>query len=251
MTEKQDISSTKNMRPMLRDLGNVAARTGAAIVIIGHMNKGEKSKGIYRGLGSIDIQAAARSVLLIGKQKNDPNTRFMTQIKNNLSTFGKAVSFTINGRGKVEFLGECDIAEEDLLTTKLPKQSKFEIAKQVITGMLTDGDKKSNTIYDACMDAGISGPMMQNVKKRLGIKSVRKIDDWYWTMNPEAEDADGDDIPDTGSYDYTDETPVTFLENSKIHIPFKRVSSEYFKPGTVTMPSPFGELTLIDWRACV
>ena len=49
LTGKQDITRTKDMRPMLRNLGNIAARTGAAIVIIGHMNKGEKSKSIYRG----------------------------------------------------------------------------------------------------------------------------------------------------------------------------------------------------------
>lgn len=96
LTEKQDITRTKNMRPILRDLGNVAARTGAAIVIIGHMNKGEKSKGIYRGLGSIDITAAARSVLLIGKRRNDPNTRFMTQIKNNLSALLSAAPAMLN-----------------------------------------------------------------------------------------------------------------------------------------------------------
>ena len=149
LTEKQDITRTNNMRPILRDLGGVAARTGAAIVIISHMNKGEKSQGIYRGLGSIDITAAARSVLLIGKRKNDPNARFMTQIKNNLSSFGKAVKFTINDSGGVDFHGECDISEEDLLSTKLEKKTKFLTAKQLVSSMLADGDKKSNVIYDA------------------------------------------------------------------------------------------------------
>ena len=250
LTEKQDISSTKNMRPILRDLGNVAARTGAAIVIIGHMNKGEKSKGIYRGLGSIDITAAARSVLLIGKRKNDPSTRFMTQIKNNLSSFGKAISFTINDIGGVEFLGECDIVEEDLLSTTLPKQSKFEIAKQVVTALLADGDKKSNEIYDACLDAGVSGPTMQTVKKKLGIKSVHKPDDWYWTLNPEAEDSGDEDFPDLEPDTDDDETPVRFLEDVRFRTLFAERPDIIQNP-KATMPSPFGELTLIDWRACV
>lgn len=129
------------MRPILRELGNVAARTGAAIIIIGHMNKGEKSKSIYRGLGSIDITAVARSVLLIGKRNEDPNIRYLTQIKNNLSAFGKAVSFTINDKGAVKFLGECDVSEADLLSNTLPKKSKLELAKEIITTMLADGDK--------------------------------------------------------------------------------------------------------------
>ena len=71
LSTNQDITRAKNMRPLFRDLGNIAERTGAAIVIIGHMNKSDKTKGIYRGLGSIDITAAARSVLLIGKRKNN------------------------------------------------------------------------------------------------------------------------------------------------------------------------------------
>ena len=75
-----------------KDLGNIAQRTGTAIIIIGHMNKNDRVKGIYRGLGSIDITAAARSVLLIGKRKNNENVRFMTQIKK------QPVNFRQNGQ---------------------------------------------------------------------------------------------------------------------------------------------------------
>jgi len=92
LSASQDITSTKNMRPFLRELGNIAERTGAAMVIIGHMNKNDRTKGIYRGLGSIDITAAARSVLLVGKSKDDENIRYMMQIKNNLTKFGRTVS---------------------------------------------------------------------------------------------------------------------------------------------------------------
>ena len=251
LTGKQDISRTKDMRPILRDLGNVAARTGAAIVIIGHMNKGEKSKSIYRGLGSIDIIAAARSVLLIGKRKTDPDTRFITQIKNNLSPFGKAIKFTINDRGKVVFLGECDVSDEDLLSTTDVKQPKYEIAKTLITSMLADGDKKSNDVFDACIEAGVSSTMMQYVKKMIGIKSVRKIDDWYWTLNPDAVESGDNEFPDLEPDDSIDETPVLFLDDAKIRLPSLETQEVRFNPGSIIMPSPFGELALIDWRACV
>ena len=233
LTTNQDITSTKNMRPLLRELANVAERTGAAIVIIGHMNKNDRAKGIYRGLGSIDITAAARSVLLIGKRKNNENVRFMAQIKNNLSAFGKTVSFTINKRGGVEFLGECDISEDELLSAADDKKSKYQIAKDTITAMLVDGDAKSNAIFDACMKAGVSAPTMTYVKKQLGIKSVRKIDDWYWTLNPDAEDSDYEDSVLSKFTDEADETPVLFTD-------------EAYK-----MTSPFGELELLDWRATV
>ena len=46
--------------------------TGCAIILIGHLNKAAGSQSTYRGLGSIDITAVVRSLLFIGKVKNDP-----------------------------------------------------------------------------------------------------------------------------------------------------------------------------------
>ena len=250
LTEKQDITRSKDIRPMLRDLGNVAARTNAAIVIIGHMNKRKLSKGIYRGLGSIDITAAARSVLLIGKHKGDPDSRYMAQIKNNLASIGKAIRFTINENGGVEFGGECDISEEDLLAVSAAKQTKYEIAKELISSMLADGDKKSNEVYDACLNVGVSGATMQYVKRKLGIKSVRKIDDWYWTLSAGSTDSWDDDFPDSDPAGDTDETPVVFLDDVAAAIHTSLALPETLL-GETAMPSPFGELRIIDWRRSV
>ena len=61
-----DMHRANEIRPIFKYLSSVAERTGCAIVIIGHMNKACGTKGLYRGLGSIDITAAARSVLLEG-----------------------------------------------------------------------------------------------------------------------------------------------------------------------------------------
>jgi len=180
--EKQDISSAKNMRPFLKELADAAARTGAAIVIIGHMNKVEHAKGIYRGLGSIDITAAARSVLLVGKRKDDPGIRFMTQIKNNLSAFGKSVGFTIAADGGVEFLGESEVREEDLLSNATAKKTKYQTAKEMIINMLKDGDRMSNEIYTTLLDAGITSGMIQGVKRDFAVRSVQKGSDWFWTL---------------------------------------------------------------------
>jgi hypothetical protein len=90
---------------------------------------------------------------------------------------------------------------------------------------------------------------MQTVKKKLGIKSVHKPDDWYWTRNPDAyaEDESDDDSDRTNE----DEIPVLFLEDAekRMKAPFKR--SFPAPSNAVTRPSVFGELTLIDWRASV
>ena len=256
LSANQDITSTKNMRPLLRELGNVAERTGAAVVIIGHMNKNDRTKGIYRGLGSIDITAAARSVLLIGKRKDSENTRFMAQIKNNLAAFGKSVSFTINKRGGIDFHGECDISEDELLSVAGDKKTKYQIAKEIITTMLADGDRKSNEMFDACVDAGVTVSTINYTKRQLGVQSIMKDNDWYWTIDPDA--------LDTGRE--KDETPVTFLDEISTLQTFTApagqaiqdnagcgllVNDKFADIAETTMMSPFGEIKLLDWRHCV
>jgi len=210
LSDKQDISSAKNMRPFLKELGDVAKRTGTALVIIGHMNKGEKSKGIYRGLGSIDITAAARSVLLIGKKKNDPSTRFMTQIKNNLSPFGKAISFTIGDSGGVEFLGECDVHEDELLSNAAGKKTKYQTAKDMIVNMLKNGDRLSNEVYTTLQNAGITSGTIAVVKRDFIIKSVQKNGDWYWTLRGSRLETEDYEVPDD------DEVPFVTLDDRPI-----------------------------------
>jgi len=58
-----DMHRANEIRPIFKALAGVAERTGCAILIIGHMNKMNGAKGLYRGLGSIDIAAAVRSIL--------------------------------------------------------------------------------------------------------------------------------------------------------------------------------------------
>ena len=57
-----DLQIAGRARKLMRRLGMWAAGYDCAIVLIGHLNKKEGSKGLYRSLGSIDVVAAARSV---------------------------------------------------------------------------------------------------------------------------------------------------------------------------------------------
>ena len=45
------------------------------------MNKASGNKAAYRGMGSIDFFAVARSVLLVGRVEGEPNIRAVVQIK--------------------------------------------------------------------------------------------------------------------------------------------------------------------------
>ncbi|MCB5666614.1 hypothetical protein LIR00_19670, partial [[Ruminococcus] gnavus] len=76
-----------------------AERTGCAVILVGHMNKGSGAKAAYRGIGSIDFFAIARSVLLVGRVPNDSSIRAIVQIKNNLEKEGETMAFRLSDSG--------------------------------------------------------------------------------------------------------------------------------------------------------
>lgn len=80
-----DMNRANEARDMTKRLGALAEKYKCAIILIGHMNKASGNKAAYRGMGSIDFFAVARSVLLVGRVEGEPNIRAVVQIKNNLA----------------------------------------------------------------------------------------------------------------------------------------------------------------------
>ena len=80
-----DMNRANEVRPVFRKLGMIAEKTGCAIVLIGHLNKSSGTQSTYRGLGSIDIMAAVRSLIFIGKVRKDPTTRVLIHEKSSLA----------------------------------------------------------------------------------------------------------------------------------------------------------------------
>lgn len=79
-----DMNRANEARDMTKKLGALAEKTKCAIILIGHMNKASGNKAAYRGMGSIDFFAVARSVLLVGRVEGESNTRAVVQIKTTL-----------------------------------------------------------------------------------------------------------------------------------------------------------------------
>lgn len=110
-----DMHRANEIRPVMSHLGNIAEKYGCAIVLIGHMNKAAGMKASYRGLGSIDLAAAARSVLIVARDKDHPQIRVVIQTKSSLAPEGKPVAFELDEHNGFHFIGEYDIDPDDLL----------------------------------------------------------------------------------------------------------------------------------------
>lgn len=85
-----DLQIAGRARKLMQRLGMWASVYDCAIVLIGHLNKKEGTKGLYRSLGSIDVVAAARSVLQVDRRAVDE--RIYEEIANAVKKFEKMMS---------------------------------------------------------------------------------------------------------------------------------------------------------------
>lgn len=181
-----DMQSACRMRSILRKLATTASRTSCAIVLIGHMTKAAFGKNVYRGLGSIDIAAIARSILLIERDTLDPQVRYMTQIKNNLAPEGGSIGFCFDGKAGFQWL------TLSALTRKVHVAVKRDQATQMLIALLDDGVTESREIIDRLEEAGISRRTILKAKKDLELESVRRGGIWFW-CTPQINDEEGEE----------------------------------------------------------
>ena len=168
---------------LMQRLGMWASVYDCAIVLIGHLNKKEGTKGLYRSLGSIDVVAAARSVLQVERDQKDTDIRIVRQIKNSLAPSDGEIRFSITAEMGFQWL-ECKSTFVSSEQPKVPEfESKTEKAAYLIKKLLSDGDMRAREIYMRMKDEGISRRTAENTKKELGIRSYRKMRQWYWSIH--------------------------------------------------------------------
>ena len=145
------------------------------------MNKNSTGKSSYRGLGSIDFQAAARSVLIVGRVKNEPEIRVVCHVKSSLAPEGKSIAFRLDKDNGFEWIGEYDISADDLLSGNSRGQ-KIKEAKEFLLEILADGAVEQNLIIRESESYGIKGKTLWNAKKALGVQSIKTGGHWSWGL---------------------------------------------------------------------
>ena len=172
-----DMNRANEVRPIFMRLGQVAQRTGCAILLIGHLNKAAGMQSLQRGLGSIDIAAAVRSVLFIGKLKHDPTMRILTHEKSSLAPPGVSLAFSLGDEDGFRWVGEYDITADEMLSGIEPqRETKTQQAKDLICALLAGGKQVlSEDIDKAALERGIPGRTVRDAKRELGNALKSKI----------------------------------------------------------------------------
>ena len=182
-----DLQIAGRARKLMHRLGLWATTYDCAIVLIGHLNKREGTKDLYRSLGSIDVIAAARSVLQVERDATDPNIRYVHQIKNSLAPTGAGISFEIRPDSGFKWRVESGESSSDAPSASVHEnpETKMEKAAVLIKEILTDGDVRSVDMYRRLKEAGIGHKTAEMTKKEIGVRCYRKMKQWYWSMNTE------------------------------------------------------------------
>ena len=178
-----DMHRANEIRPIMKRVAAMAEQNECAVILIGHMNKAQGLKSGYRGLGSIDFRAAARSVLLVGRTKDDPSVRIMAQDKNSLAPEGRSMSFAL-GEDGFRWLGCVDATVDDVLCGMARAESKTAQMENALRELLEDGDGLPSDELAAYAEAhGISERTLKIAKRNVGVASERRGGRWYSVLS--------------------------------------------------------------------
>ena len=183
---KVDMNRANEVRAVLSQLGRIAGQYRCAIILVGHLNKAQGNKSNYRGLGSIDFQATARSVLIVGRLKDNPQIRVMVQDKSSLAPEGEPIAFELGKENGFRWLGHYDISVDDLLSG-IPKEKKSEQAENLILEYLSKGKYPQKELVKKAQTIGISKRVLDEAKKALNVRSLKEGSQWYWELPEKTE----------------------------------------------------------------
>ena len=182
--EDTDINRANEIRTVMRGIANVAERSGCAIVFVGHLNKMKGTNSAYRGLGTIDFRASARSVLLVGRLRKFPNVRVIVHDKSSLAPEGKSMAFNLGNDEGFHWIDGYDSITADELLCGGMNETKTDAAEDLIRDMLSSGEYvPSERIYERAKEKDISPRTVTEAKAKIKGITTKKIGKaWHWAI---------------------------------------------------------------------
>jgi hypothetical protein len=179
-----DMNKANETRPFMARLAELASSKNVTIIALRHLTKGDKEKAIFRGLGSIDITASARSAVLIGEHPEDPALRAMVHIKHNLSERGATQLYELAGGDrekrklpKVTWRGPCDLTPDDFIRppAKLGRPNgAITDALDFIERELAGGPVEIKAVLSAGEKRSFSERTIRRAAREMGVQKVKR-----------------------------------------------------------------------------
>ncbi|WP_310964750.1 AAA family ATPase [Nocardioides terrisoli] len=198
LSESINSHNDASVRRALSPLKEVAEETGAAVLLVRHLNKSGDAKAIYRGGGSIAFSGAARSALVVERLPSDPEWSALAQVKGNLSRKSLTIKYRVVSAGPegkvaaIEWGETCELSADDLLSKPDARKNapaRTE-AKAFLMDVLADGPLLVAVVQKHATAAGISWTTVKRASTELGVvketsrkaTGKRQIEGWVWSL---------------------------------------------------------------------
>jgi putative DNA primase/helicase len=194
----------QHVRRALAPLSRVAQELGVAVICLMHLTKDREADALNRLNGSVAFGAAARSVLLLAEDPDDPegengSRRVLAHVKSNLGAKQPSVNYIVESRmveGAAGPVGTSILVEQgestytanDLLdkTASSTEANARDEARTFLADELADGPLPTNALKSSAEDAGIAWRTIERAKQSLGVKASKAATGWEWSLAPRA-----------------------------------------------------------------
>ena len=200
MGSRTDMNKANEVRETLRPVGELAEKYKCSIILIGHLNKAQGLNSIYRGIGSMDFTAISRSILLVGRHKDDSGLRIFVHNKSSLGPQGPSQAFRLDGANGFEWVdGYDDVTPDDILyasrNQKARTETKLDMAITFLKSYFTDHTEvEAKKIQEMAKNKNICKRTLDEAKKYIpGLGSDKKGDVWFWILNKDQISEGGSD----------------------------------------------------------
>jgi putative DNA primase/helicase len=191
-------TSDQQVRSALGALKGAAERSGAAIVVVRHLNKSSGANPLYRGAGSIGIIAAARAGLLLAADPDDPERRILALTKGNLARPAPALAFRLEDVPgatvtRVVWDGESPWtatallhAQRDAADDGAARRSVIDEVRAWLREALAAGPRPASELREEATALGIGRSSLYAARNAEDITIAKERTAqgrWIWTLN--------------------------------------------------------------------
>lgn len=173
----------EQIRPIMDKVIDLSASEDLATILISHMSKPGPGvvSALDRLLGSSDFRNAARSIMIVGRDPENPDQRVFAHAKNSIGLPGPAQRYHISDGGLVVFDGETTLTADQIIAQTENAAPRAQKAANALNAAISDLDKALGfmgwvdvaTVYTLSAAAGYSDRTMRRAKDVMGLKILK------------------------------------------------------------------------------
>jgi putative DNA primase/helicase len=192
---KTDTYRDSEVRSALMPIKDLIEQHRCALVAISHLSKDAQRAALHRPSGSIAFVAAARLVLALAADPNEPDRRLLAPLKGNIEKAAPVLGFRVDGEGlhwEADAVSDVDV--ETIFRPAAPgdRESRSD-AVALLEELLSEHSAwpmPAKAVFEAGAAHGIAERTLQQAARRLGIMPRKTsgygaAGKWLWHRPPE------------------------------------------------------------------